>query len=41
MAAGIADKLWSMTDLAEMIHATLSEPGKRAPHPSGSGDQTK
>jgi IS1 family transposase len=32
MAAGISDKLWSMTDLAEMIDATLPEPGKRGPY---------
>ena len=32
MAAGIADKLWSMADLAEMIDATLPEPGKRGPY---------
>ena len=32
MAAGITDKLWSMTDLAEMIDATLPEPGKRGPY---------
>jgi hypothetical protein len=25
-------KLWSMTDLAEMIDATLPEPGKRGPY---------
>jgi IS1 family transposase len=32
MAAGISDKLWSMTDLAEMIDATLPKPGKRGPY---------
>jgi hypothetical protein len=35
MAAGITDKLWSMTDLAEMIDATLPEPGKRGPYTRG------
>ena len=29
MAAGITDKLWSMTDLAEMIDGTLPKPGPR------------
>jgi len=32
MAAGVTDKLWSMTDLAEMIDATLPTPGKRGPY---------
>jgi IS1 family transposase len=32
MAAGISDTLWSMTDLAEMIDATLPKPGKRGPY---------
>lgn len=32
MAAGLSDKLWSMTDLAEMIDATLPQPGKRGPY---------
>jgi hypothetical protein len=32
MAAGVADKLWSMTDLAEMVDATMSKPGKRGPY---------
>ena len=29
MAAGISDTLWSMTELAEMIDATLPKPGRR------------
>ena len=29
MAAGISDTLWSMTDLAEMVDATLPKPGPR------------
>ena len=29
MAAGVSDRLWSMTDLAEMVEATLPKPGKR------------
>ncbi len=32
MAAGISDTLWSMTDLAEMIDASLPKPGKRGPY---------
>jgi IS1 family transposase len=32
MAAGLDDKLWSMTDLAEMIDARLPKPGKRGPY---------
>jgi hypothetical protein len=32
MAAELTDKLWSMTDLAEMIDATLTKPGKRGPY---------
>jgi hypothetical protein len=29
MAAGISTTLWSMTDLAEMIDASLPKPGPR------------
>jgi hypothetical protein len=32
MAAGISDKLWSMTDLAELVDAALPKPGKRGPY---------
>ena len=32
MAAGVTDKLWSMTDLAEMIDANLPKPVKRGPY---------
>jgi len=32
MAAGISDKLWSMSDLAEMIDASLPKPGPRGPY---------
>jgi IS1 family transposase len=32
MAAGISDKLWSMTDLAELVEASLPKPGKRGPY---------
>lgn len=32
MAAGISSTLWEMTDLAEMIEATVAKPGKRGPY---------
>ena len=32
MAAGLSDTLWSMTDLAGMIDATLPKPGRRGPY---------
>jgi len=32
MAAHLSETLWSMTDLAEMIDASLSKPGKRGPY---------
>jgi hypothetical protein len=32
MAAGVSDKLWSMTDLAEMIDAAAPKPRKRRPY---------
>jgi IS1 family transposase len=32
MAAGVTDKLWSMTDLAEMVDAALPKAGKRGPY---------
>jgi hypothetical protein len=32
MAAGLSDTLWSMTNLAEMIDATLPMPAKRGPY---------
>jgi IS1 family transposase len=32
MAAGMTDKLWSMTDLAEMVDATLPKGGPRGPY---------
>jgi hypothetical protein len=32
MAAGISPTLWSMTDLAEMIDASLPKPGPRGPY---------
>jgi hypothetical protein len=32
MAAGISDTLWSMTDLAKVIDATLPKPGPRGPY---------
>jgi len=32
LAAGISPTLWSMTDLAEMIDASLPKPGPRGPY---------
>jgi hypothetical protein len=32
MAAGLSDKLLSMSDLAEMVDAALPKPGKRGPY---------
>ena len=32
MAVGLTDKLLSMSDLAEMVDAALSKPGKRGPY---------
>lgn len=32
MASGLSDTLWSMTDLAEMVDATVPKPGKRGPY---------
>lgn len=32
MAAGLSETLWSTTDLAEMIDASLSTPGERGPY---------
>lgn len=29
MAANVSDTLWSVTDLAEMVDAATSKPGKR------------
>jgi hypothetical protein len=37
MAAGISDTLWSMTDLAVTIDATLPKPTKRGPYRKASG----
>jgi hypothetical protein len=31
-AAGISNTLWSVTDLAEMVDASSSKPGKRGPY---------
>jgi hypothetical protein len=32
MAAGLTDRLLSMSDLAEMVDAALPQPGKRGPY---------
>jgi hypothetical protein len=32
MAAGISDTLWSVTDMAKMIDATMPKPGRRGPY---------
>jgi IS1 family transposase len=32
MASGLSDTLWSMTDLAQMVDAAQSKPGKRGPY---------
>jgi hypothetical protein len=32
MAAGVSDTLWSMTDLAEMIDASMPKQRKRGPY---------
>ena len=32
MASGLSETLWGMTDLAEMIDASLPKPGKRGPY---------
>ena len=34
MAAGVSETLWCMTDLAEMIDASLPKPEKRGPYKS-------
>ena len=36
MAAGVADRLWSMEDVAALIEAAAPKPGKRGPYRSGS-----
>jgi hypothetical protein len=35
MSAGVSEKLCSMTDLAEMVDATVAKPGKRGPATNG------
>jgi hypothetical protein len=41
VAAGISPTLWSMTDLAEMIDASLSKPGPRGPYEKADGRMRK
>ena len=41
MTAGISKTLWSMTDLAEMIDATLPKPGSRGPYKTKDQDLGK
>lgn len=38
MAAGLSATLWSMTDMAEMIDATLPKPGLRGPYEKRAAD---
>ncbi len=38
MAAGVTDKLWEMSDLAEMIDADIPKPGKRGPYKTSQKD---
>ena len=40
MAAGVTDKLWSMTDLAEMVDATLPKGGPRGPYKRGASNES-
>ena len=35
MAAGVADRLWNMEDVVEMVEAGLPKPGKRGPYKAG------
>jgi hypothetical protein len=35
MAAGVADKLWSLDDICEMMDAVAPNPGKRRPYKKG------
>jgi hypothetical protein len=37
MASGLSDTLWAMTDLAEMIDATLPKPATRGPYKINKG----
>jgi IS1 family transposase len=39
MAAGVTDKLWSMTDLAEMVDSTLPTGGPRGPYRTKNSDE--
>jgi hypothetical protein len=39
MAAGVSKTLWSMTDLAEMVDATMPKPGPRGPYKRAQADE--
>ena len=32
MAGGVADRLWSMEDIAELVEAAALKPGRRGPY---------
>jgi IS1 family transposase len=40
MASGVSETLWSVTNLAEMVDATMPKPGKRGPYKKAADAQT-